>query len=68
MVEVIYEDGLKKNYRIIPENSENGIIISNLPRNKQEAKNFLQGDLPAPVRSLTFSTSNTKSAYVTRQS
>ena len=58
MVEVIYEDGLKKNYRMIPENSGNGIVISNLPRNEQEAEDFFHGDLPAPVRSLTFSTSN----------
>jgi len=58
IMEVTYSSGLKNSYRIIPENSDNGVIVSHLPQNDIEAKSFFQGELPAQVRSFSFSTSN----------
>lgn len=58
MMEIDYLDGDKKNYRIIPENSENGVIVSHLPRIADEALSFLQGQLPARVSSFSFHTRN----------
>ncbi len=52
-----YVDGSSQAYRIIPENSDNGIILSHLPRNDQEAISFLKRDLPAKVKSFRFETS-----------
>lgn len=53
-------DGENNNYayRIIPENSENGVIISHLPKDEVEAFYLFQGYLPTPVKKLRFSTSN----------
>lgn len=53
---VDYVDGSSQTYRIIPENSDNGVIISHLPRSDQEAVSFLQGDLPARVKSFRLET------------
>jgi hypothetical protein len=58
MMKIDYLDGDQKTYRIIPENSENGVIVSHLPRNANEALSFWQGQLPARVSSFYFQTSN----------
>ena len=58
MMKIDYLDGDHKTYRIIPENSENGVIVSHLPRNASEALSFLQGQLPARVISFSFQTTN----------
>jgi hypothetical protein len=58
MMQVDYADGSRKKYRIIPENSDNGVIVSHLPRTDREAMSFFQGQLPAQVKSFGFSTSN----------
>jgi hypothetical protein len=52
-----YVDGSSQAYRVIPENSDNGIILSHLPRNDQEAISFLKGDLSAKIKSFRFETS-----------
>jgi len=54
---VDYVDGSSQVYRIIPENSGNGVILSHLPKNGQEAISFLKGNLPANVKSFRFETS-----------
>jgi len=58
MMKINYLDGDQKTYRIITENSENGVIVSHLPRNASEALSFLQGQLPARVISFSFQTTN----------
>jgi len=58
MMEVTYINGLRKSYRIIPENSDNGVIVSHLPKDDSEAISFFRGQLPAQVKSFSFSTSN----------
>jgi hypothetical protein len=58
MMEVTYINGLRKSYRIIPENSDNGVIVSHLPKDDSEAMSFFRGQLPGQVKSFSFSTSN----------
>lgn len=58
MMKINYVDGSQKTYRIIPENSENGVIVSHLPRDDNEAMSFFRGQLPARVKSFSFQTSN----------
>jgi hypothetical protein len=58
IMRIDYTDGSQKAYRIIPENSENGVIVSHLPRNDDEAMSFFQGELPAKVKSFSFHTIN----------
>jgi hypothetical protein len=58
MMEVTYINGLRKSYRIIPENSDNGVIVSHLPKDDSEAISFFRGQLPGQVNSFSFSTSN----------
>ena len=58
MMQVTYADGFKRTYRIIPENSENGIIISHLPKDDNEAISFFRGQLPAQVKSFSFHANN----------
>ncbi|MDF5722697.1 MAG: hypothetical protein PUP91_19895 [Rhizonema sp. PD37] len=58
MMQVTYVDGFKQSYRIIPENSENGIFVSHLPRDNNEVRAFFQGHLPAPVKSFSFNATN----------
>ncbi|MFO8038346.1 MAG: hypothetical protein R6U67_02740 [Sodalinema sp.] len=62
VMQVTYEDGTDASYRILPTTSENGVILSHLPRSPQEALTFWQGiedlRLPAAVESITFDTSN----------
>ncbi|NMG58582.1 hypothetical protein E1H12_08585 [Geitlerinema sp. P-1104] len=61
---VTYEDGSQATYRILPTTSENGIIISHLPRSPEEGLAFWQGldspnlTLPAAVNSIAFETDN----------
>ena len=58
MMKIDYVDASEKTYRIIPENSENGVIVSHLPRDDNEALSFLKGQLPTRVKSFSFHTSN----------
>jgi hypothetical protein len=58
MMKVTYINGLRKSYRIIPDNSDNGVIVSHLPKDDSEAMSFFRGQLPAQVKSFSFSTSN----------
>ena len=58
MMQVNYSDETKIGYRMIPENSENGVIISHLPRDEQEAMSFWKGNLVAPVKSFSFEAVN----------
>lgn len=58
MVNVNYTNGSTSSYRIIPENSDNGVIISHLPQNDSQALSLFQGDLSNSVRSFSFFTSN----------
>ena len=54
----IYKDGSRRTFRIIPENSENGIIVSHLPRNPNEALEIFQGKFPAKVSSIRLISKN----------
>ena len=56
-ISVNYTDGIEKTYRIIPENSNNGVILNPLPRDDTEALSFLRGELSADVKSFKFETS-----------
>ena len=58
LMNVNFMNGLNYSYRILPENSENGIIVSHLPINDLEALYFFKGNLPIPVSSFSFSTTN----------
>ncbi len=61
---VTYEDGSDGVYRILPTTSENGVILSHLPRSRDEGFAFWQGlelpnlPLPAAVESIAFETDN----------
>ncbi|NHC34290.1 hypothetical protein [Scytonema millei] len=58
MMQVTYADGSKRDYRIIPENSENGVIVSHLPKDDNEALSFFRRQLPAQVQSFRFHATN----------
>ncbi|MGH2412522.1 MAG: hypothetical protein ACRDEA_02265 [Microcystaceae cyanobacterium] len=58
MMQVNYQDGTRRQYRIIPENSSNGVFVSHLPRNDEEVLAFFRGELPAPVESFSFRSSH----------
>lgn len=58
MMTIDYIDGSQKTYRIIPENSENGVIVSHLPKDDNEAMAFFRGKLPGRVKSFSFQISN----------
>jgi hypothetical protein len=58
MMKVTYINGIRNSYRIIPDNSDNGVIVSHLPKDDSEAMSFFRGQLPAQVKSFSFSTSN----------
>jgi hypothetical protein len=58
MMHVNYEDGSERSYRIIPENSSNGVIVNHLPRNHQEALLFWQGQLSANVKTFSLQAVN----------
>ncbi len=58
MMQVNYVNGFSQSYRIIPENSDNGILLSHLPRNDNEAMSLFRGQLTAPIKSFSFHTSN----------
>jgi len=55
---VIDVNGVKSEYRIVPDNAKNGIIISHLPKNPDDALSFFKGQFPVPVKSFSFSISN----------
>ncbi|MEH1887481.1 hypothetical protein [Nostoc sp.] len=52
------KDGSTSSFRIIPENSENGIIISHLPLTDNQAFSFFNGKWNQRVQSFKFSTTN----------
>ncbi|MDD1464998.1 hypothetical protein MEO43_06675 [Dolichospermum sp. ST_sed5] len=58
MIKINYVNGFHNTYRIIPENSENGVIVNYLPKDDNEALSFLRGKLLAQVQSFSFQTSN----------
>ncbi|BAZ84406.1 hypothetical protein [Dolichospermum compactum] len=58
MMKIDYVDNSQKTYRIIPENSETGVIVSHLPKDDNEALSFFRGKLPAKVKSFSFQTIN----------
>ena len=53
-----YADGGDRHFRIVHENSSNGIIISHLPRDSHEALSFFKGNLPAKVKWIEFKAKN----------
>lgn len=53
-----YRDGTFREYRIVPNSSENGVLISHLPRSKEEARSLLNGNLTAAVQSIRLSPTN----------
>ncbi len=61
---VTYEDGFELGYRIIPENADNGIVLSHLPKDANEALSFFQAldsanrQLTGKVKSVSFSNQN----------
>lgn len=63
-MQVNYQDGTEATYRILPTTSENGVILSHLPRSPEEGLAFWTGletpdqPLPAPVASISFVTDN----------
>lgn len=57
-MQVTYADGSKRDYRIIPENSDNGVIFSHLPKDDNEALSFFHRQLPAQVQSFKFHATN----------
>lgn len=57
-MQVTYVDGSERDYRIIPENSKNGVIVSHLPKNDNEALSFFRKQFPAPVQSFKFHAAN----------
>ncbi|OHB69252.1 MAG: hypothetical protein A2W17_02510 [Planctomycetes bacterium RBG_16_41_13] len=57
-INLTYADGQERSYRIIPENANNGVIISHLPRSSNEALRLFQGELPIQVKSFSFSNVN----------
>jgi hypothetical protein len=58
IMHVNYNDGSSHDYRIIPENSNNGVIVSHLPKNHQEALLFWQGQLVANVKAFNLQATN----------
>ena len=58
MVNVKYKDNSERKYRIIPENANNGVIFSHLPRDNQEALLFLSGEKNAQVKLFSFFNQN----------
>jgi hypothetical protein len=57
-INLTYADGQERSHRIIPENANNGVIISHLPRSSNEALRLFQGELPIQVKSFSFSNVN----------
>lgn len=58
IINITYINEQKYSYRIIPENAENGVIISHLPNSDSDALFFFKGQLPMRVKSFSFSTIN----------
>ncbi|UBF26457.1 hypothetical protein K9N68_00090 [Kovacikia minuta CCNUW1] len=57
-MQVNYVDGTQSTYRVVQDNAQNGILVSHLPRNKEEASSLFQGKLTAQVKSFQFFTDN----------
>jgi len=57
-IKVNYSSGNTSKYRIIPENSENGIIISHLPTQASDALSLFKDKLPMQVQSFSFNNKN----------
>lgn len=58
IINVVYTNGQGNSYRIIPENANNGVIISYLPQSSNDALALFKGELPMSVKSFSFSTVN----------
>ncbi|ALF53613.1 hypothetical protein ACX27_13435 [Nostoc piscinale CENA21] len=57
-IDILFKNSSSHSFRIIPENSENGIIISHLPLNDIQALSFFKGKWNQRVRSFKFSAVN----------
>lgn len=57
-IRVNYLDGTQKDFRILQDNSANGVIISHLPRNTKEITEFFEGTLSPQVKSFSLMVSN----------
>ncbi|MBD2488091.1 hypothetical protein [Aulosira sp. FACHB-615] len=57
-IDILFKNASSHSFRIIPENSENGIIISHLPLNDIQALSFFKGKWNQRVRSFKFSAVN----------
>ncbi|MDF5709101.1 MAG: hypothetical protein PUP90_15895 [Nostoc sp. S4] len=57
-ISIDLKDGSHSSFRIIPENSENGIIISHLPLTDNQAFSFFNGKWNQQLQSFNFSTAN----------
>jgi hypothetical protein len=58
MMSVTNMHGETSLYRIIPENANQGLLVSHLPSNDNEALSFFKGQLPNRIKSLSFFTVN----------
>lgn len=58
MLKIKYQDDSDKEYRIIPENAINGVILSHLPRDSEESFLFLSGEEIPKVKSFSFHNEN----------
>ncbi len=57
-INITYINGQENSYRIIPENANNGIILSHLPKNELESLILFKGELPLVTKSFSFSNLN----------
>jgi len=57
-IKVIDSSQGSSQYRIVPDNAPNGIIINFLPQDPDDVLAMFRGDLPIPVKRISFSTSN----------
>ncbi|MDH6099096.1 hypothetical protein NWP21_09620 [Anabaenopsis sp. FSS-46] len=57
-IEIFFKNLTSHSFRIIPENSENGVMISHLPLNASQALSFFDGQWNQRVQSFKFSTVN----------
>ncbi|XGV98605.1 MAG: hypothetical protein ACAF41_06635 [Leptolyngbya sp. BL-A-14] len=49
-IRAIYADGLVRVYRIVPDNTKNGLLLTYLPKDEEEAISLLKGNSITPVR------------------
>ncbi len=57
-LQVNYVDGLTYTYRMVSDNANNGVMISHLARNEQEAFSLFNNIVPSRVKSFSLHTNN----------